>query len=117
MPVVPAPPVEAMPRIEMLLVPELSMLHAGREAGDVLEVLDAAHVHRLLGERGHADRHLAEALLVAGRGHDDFLQRPCGGRVSGCRLLLGDSGAACPMRVAMVQGIAPLAETRLRFRS
>jgi hypothetical protein len=48
--------------------------HPRGEARDVLEVLDAQLVHRLLGQGGDADRHLAQGLLVACRRHHHFLQ-------------------------------------------
>src|SRR5208337_4419653 len=38
---------------------------ARREACDIQDVLDAANVHGILIERGDADRHLAQAFLVA----------------------------------------------------
>jgi len=40
MPVVPAPPLDEMPRIAMLFVPELSILYRRREACHILDVLE-----------------------------------------------------------------------------
>jgi hypothetical protein len=58
-------------------------IHSRSEAGDLGKVLDAAQVEVLLGERGHADRHLAQAFLAARCRDDDFLQ------ADGRRRLLG----------------------------
>ena len=68
-------------------------IHAGREARDVLKILDAANIHRFLGQRRDADRNFAEAFLVAGRRHRDFLQGS-GGLVGRERYRRADAAAA-----------------------
>ena len=74
MPVVPAPPEEEMPRIEIALVPEVSIDDTGREAHHFSEIADALLVEHVLGHRGDADRHLADAFLAPRRRHDDFFE-------------------------------------------
>ncbi len=63
-------------------------VYARGEARDFLEVLDATVVHVLLGERGDADRHLAQGLLAPGGRDGDLLQWACGCGLR--RLLLGE---------------------------
>ena len=48
---------------------------ARREARDVDDVLDTAHIHGILSEGGHAHRDFAQVFLVACRGDDDLLER------------------------------------------
>ena len=82
-------------------------IDAGREARDVLEILDAANIHGVLGQRRDADRHLAEAFLVAGRRHDDFLQGP------GC-FVAPAAASAARTRPGDHGGRASTAQQRLR---
>ena len=55
-----------MPRMEMALVPELSMETPGMKRDEILDVLDAELIHLVLAHGGDTDGHLAQRLGRAG---------------------------------------------------
>ena len=76
MPVVPAPPDGCDAANRDVVGARVVDVDARSEARHIQDVLDAAHVHRILSQGGHADGHLAQAFLMAGGGDGDFLQGP-----------------------------------------
>ncbi len=56
---------------------------AGREDGEIFDVLDAGVLQQLLGHRGHHDRHVLQALFSLLRSDDDRIDGACFLRLRG----------------------------------
>jgi len=75
-PVVDAPLFELIPRIAISVLPGVASVkgHAGRDQGDVIDLLDPLFVQRFLGVRTGADRHATEESGLPGRGDNDLIE-------------------------------------------